>query len=493
MAYKHGTYGELTASKVKGSASTDTVVVYVGTAPINLIRGYETADLVNRPIKIANMVDAQGKVGYSDDWGSFTLCEAFAEHYDNTVENVGPIYIINTLDPTAHRKAEETTLSVAFSAGRGEFSSDKIILDTIAIADKVEGVDFEVSYNYNSGKVVITSLNDGDRLDGDLTVTYYEVDTTKVTKDAIIGQAGKDGSYSGLAAISLLYQTENVVANIVAAPGWSDIPEVYTAMISAASKINGHWDAIVVADIPLTDTEDGTVDTIEKALDWKAKNGYTSEFSKVCWPMVTDGTGRKFHLSTVTAATMQRVDADHGGVPFESPSNKAIMATGQYFGDSSNNKGYDQNTANDLNEKGVTTAVYWGGQWVLWGPHTAAYTYGGSMDTRSVFDVSIRMLLHITNGFQLRNGVRIDTPMSINERDAIVNSEQEILDSYAGMGALIGQPTVMFVESENPTSNLINGDFVWNISATPTAPFKSGTARVTYTDDGFEAYFGGEE
>ena len=61
MAYKHGTYGELTASKVKGTASADTVVVYVGTAPVNLVRGVETSELVNKPIKILNMIDAQGK------------------------------------------------------------------------------------------------------------------------------------------------------------------------------------------------------------------------------------------------------------------------------------------------------------------------------------------------------------------------------------------------------------------------------------------------
>ena len=276
MAYKHGTYGELTASKVKGSTSTDTVVVYVGTAPINLIRGYDAAGLANRPIKISNMIDAQSKVGYSEDWNAFSLCEAFAEHYDNTVGNVGPIYIINTLDPSVHRKEAETTISVAFNAGRGEFASDKIILDTIAIAEKVEGVDFEISYNYNSGKVVITSLDDTDRLSGDVTITYHEVDPSKVAAADIIGQKSADGVYSGLAALSLLYQKENVVANIVAAPGWSHIPEVYTAMIGAASKINGHWDAFVVADIPLTDdaeAENTAVDTIEKALAWKTKHG----------------------------------------------------------------------------------------------------------------------------------------------------------------------------------------------------------------------------
>jgi len=35
----------------------------------------------------------------------------------------------------------------------------------------------------------------------------------------------------------------------------------------------------------------------------------------------------------------------------------------------------------------------------------------------------------------------------------------------------------------------MNGDFVWDFSATPTPPFKSGTARVCYTDEGFAAFF----
>lgn len=488
--YKHGTYGELTASKVKSAASTDTAVVYVGTAPINLVKGYSVEN-INKPVKISNMLDAQGKIGYSAEWGKFSICEALAAHFDNTIGNVGPIYVINVLNPAAHKKAETSTTTVAFSAGRGEFASSTIILDTIAIADKVEGTDFEVNYDFSSGKVVITSLKGGDTLSGDIAVSYSEVDTDAVTASTIIGSKTNAGAYSGLAAVELLYQKENVVANVIAAPGWSEKPEVYAAMCSTASKINGHWDAFVVADIPLVD-EDAKIDTIETAKTWKSEHGYVSEFSKVCWPMVVDGSGRKFHLSTVAAATMQRVDSEHNGVPFESPSNKAIMATGHYFGEGSSNMGYDQQTANGLNEVGITTAVYWGGQWVLWGPHTAAFTYGGSMDARSIFDSSIRMLMHITNGFQLRNGTTIDEPMNINLRDSIINGEQEILDGYVGMGALIGAPTILFVESENPDGDVVNGDFVWNINATPTAPFKSGTARVTYTDEGFAAFFGGE-
>ena len=489
MAYKHGTYGELRASKVKSSTNSDTVVVYVGTAPVNLVRGYGSAGIINAPIKLSNMVDAQAKIGYAADWDAFTLCEAVSEHFDNAVGNVGPIYVINVLDPATHRKQENTSVSVAFSGGRGEFASSTIILDTIAIQDKEEGTDYEVAYNYATGKVVITSIG-ATALSGNVSVSFREVDPAAIQSAAIIGSVSAAGVYTGLAAIALLYQRENVVANVIAAPGWSHDPEVYAAMVAAAQKINGHWDAFVVADIPLVDTN--PIDTIAKAIAWKAANGYTSEFSKACWPMVQDGAGHKYHLSTVTAATMQRVDSEHNGIPFESPSNKPIMATGQFFGAAASHMGYDQQTATTLNEKGTTTAVFWGGQWVLWGPHTAAYAYGGDQDARAIFDASIRMLMHITNGFQLRHGVRIDAPMNINERDSIISTEQEILDSYVGIGALLGTPTVEFVEADNPEANLINGDFVWEIEATPTPPFKSGTARVTYTDEGFAAYFGGE-
>ena len=57
------------------------------------------------------------------------------------------------------------------------------------------------------------------------------------------------------------------------------------------------------------------------------------------------------------------------------------------------------------------------------------------------------------------------------------------------MGALIGEPRIEFLAEENPTSQLMQGDFVWNAEATPTPPLKSATIRVAYTDAGFAAYF----
>lgn len=487
MAYKHGAYGEITSSKVTDAKQSDVVAAYIGTAPINLIRGYAEKNLINMPIKVANMSDTQSKLGYSNNWKAFTLCEAFAEHFDNSVGNVGPIYVVNVLDPDTHRTAEKTTKELSFTNKRTEFESSDIILDTFAIADKVEGVDYSLEYNFAKGTVVVKLLKE--EAAAAIQCSYNTVDASKVEEGDIIGQTTADGEYIGLHALKLIYQHHNAVLNLLAAPGWSQIPAVYTAMVSIVQKLNGHWDGFVNADIPLED-DDGAIDTIEKALAWQEAKGYTSEFSKVYWPMIKDGRGRTFHLSTVGQATMLRVDLSHDSVPFESPSNKEIMATAQFFGETAKNKGFDQQTANTLNEKGVTTACFWGGQWVLWGPHTAAYKYNGSMDARAIFDVNIRMLMYITNSFQLDHGTKIDQPMTPQDKDTILNAEKQKLDTLSGIGALIGSPSVAFLETENPESDMMNGDFVWNFNVTNTPPFKSGTARVTYTDEGFAAFFG---
>ena len=55
-------------------AETQSAFVYVGTAPVNLIRGY--AGAVNTPILLRTFDAAKRLVGYSDDWATFTLCEA---------------------------------------------------------------------------------------------------------------------------------------------------------------------------------------------------------------------------------------------------------------------------------------------------------------------------------------------------------------------------------------------------------------------------------
>lgn len=488
--YKHGTYGEFAASIGRAASNAGTVAVYVGTAPVNLIRGYADADVVNAPAYLANWSAVQRLMGYSSAWEKFTLCEAFKTHFKGE-ENVGPIVAINVLDPATHKAAEEVTEQLAFVNGRATIKSDTIILDTLVLADKVEGTDYSLDYDFTKGHVVIDSIG-ASPITGTVAATFSVVDPAQITAEDIIGGVTAAGEYSGLGCVALVYQTLNIIPNLLAAPGWSHDKAVYDAMIVAATKINGHWDAFAVADIPLADSDGEAVDTIEKAIAWKSDNGFTSERAKVCWPKVQNGAGEVYHLSTLYVWRQMLVDATHDGVPMESASNKQIPATKQYFGADSKNRGFDQQRGNDLNAEGITTAVFFGGIWVLWGPHTAAFKHGAITDNRVIFDNSIRTMMHITNSFQSEWALTIDQPMTRAMADTIMNREQEKADALVAMGALIGTPVVIFTEGDNSTDELVQGNFVWSFEGTPTPPFKSGTLKVAYTTDGFDSYLGEE-
>lgn len=499
MPYKHGAYGYLGDSIVQQTVTSATVPVYIGTAPVGLVSGDAP---VNVPVKLESLTDAQTKVGYNSDFGDYTLCEAIAAHFDaHNEDGVGPIYVINVLDPSKHKESTATDVDVTFKSGVATFAAPDAILSTIVVKDSggsttyVEGADYTVEYTYQTtgDHVTITAVSDGDIEDGAAKVTYTAMDPTSVKASDVVGGLTSGGVYSGIASVALVYQNEFAVPNLIAAPGWSDQPAVYQALVDASQSINGHWNAMVVADLPLVDAESQMVDTIEKAVAWKDTNLYDSERSVVCWPMATDAEGRSFHLSTLFVAASQKVDVDNDGVPYESPSNKSVPVIRQYFGANSQNMGFDQQTGNQLNADGITTVVGWAGETVLWGPHTAAYRYDDpTVDARSIFAPSMRMLFHVTNSFQQEWGPEIDSPMTRQLRDRIINREQEKLDGYVTMGALLGEPKVYFLESENPTSELMEGNFVWDITATPTPPLKSATAYVSYTDAGFAAYFGEE-
>ena len=349
--YLYGAYGHIGETVAQSAVQAGTTPVYIGTAPVNLVRGFGEAGIINAPIKITSLVDAQKKIGYSSDWGTFTLCEAVYAHFNNTLGNIGPIYVINVLDPSAgkHRKETATTKTLTFIGGRAEFASDKIILDTLTIAKNdsgnyVEDTDYAVDYNFTKGTVIITSLKDDAQLAGSLTASFSEVDDSEIADSDIIGGVTSSGEYSGLSAIALLYPEQFAVCNLIAAPGWSHSPAVYNAMLTACKKINGHWDAFVVADLPLVDSTAQAVDTITKAIAWKKANAFTGERSKVYWPQAVDNLGNVFHLSTLAVVELMRADFSHNSVPMETCGNKAIPVIKQYFGANANNRGFDQQT-----------------------------------------------------------------------------------------------------------------------------------------------------
>ena len=487
--YKHGTCGEFSPSIGRTVSQSGTVAVYIGTAPVNLVRGYAEAGVINEPVLLTGFSAVQRKTGYAKDWAAFTLCQPFSLHFDSE-ESVGPIVAINVLDPDVHRKDAETVATLTFVNGRATINSSTIILDTLVLLEKQEGVDYSVDYDFVREQVIIQSLGD-EEITGDVDAVFFEVDPSMVKVEDVVGGVTAGGEHSGIGSIGLIYPTLNLIPNLIAAPGWSHDKAVYTAMVKASTKINGHWDAFVCADIPVVDG-DKAVDTIEKAIQWKKDKGYTSERAKVCWPQGIDIDGRVYHLSALWAWRQMLVDETHDGIHMETASNKKVPVVKQFFGPESRNRGFDQIRGNELNESGISTIVFFGGVWVLWGPHTAAFDHWNISDNRVIFDNSIRMMMYQSNSFQKDWALTIDQPMTRAMKDTIQNREQEKADALAAMGALIGTPVVRFDEAENSTDEMIQGNFVWVTESTPTPPFKSGTMKVAYTTAGFESYFGEE-
>jgi len=485
--YKHGAYGELGTSVAQSAQQSETVLVYAGTAPVNLIKGYKERKLTNYPVKLVDWGNSQRTAGYSENWEAYTLCEAMAAHFDNKLGNIGPIYVINVLDPDIHRKAEQTKQSVTFTNGRAEFVSDTIILDTLLLADLVKDVDYSIDYNFTKNSVIISSLKDDEPIAGTKEAAFYEVDPQKIGEADIIGGITSEGEYSGLSVLDLFYQETNQVPDLILAPRYSELPKVYNAMVRAAQAINGHWQDFVLADLPIEDAN-GAVDTIEKAKAWKKSKAYNSERAKSFWPQsIDDATGRIYHNSTLAAVEFLRADSEHDGIPMQTCSNKAVPITRQYFGKNSKNRGFDQQTANGLNQVGISTTVFWDGKMVLWGGHTDAYLHGMDVDPRTIFDTYMRTLFYCINNFQKRQGKTIDKPFNVQKKDSILNLEQARLDTLVGKGALLDGAKIMFLASENSTTDMMNGDFMFDIPVTTTPQAKSLTARVYYTDKGLRS------
>lgn len=490
--YIHGTYGELKAPSTN-SAASKSVVVYVGTAPIHKIPGGKTraSELVNTPLKITGLTSARNLLGYSEEAPfTYTLCEVIETHFHNSIENIGPVYVVNVFNPFATGNQEAATAKeFAVVKKIVQFTLGDLIFDEITVGDLTAGTDYKISYDSSSDQVTIKMLSETAAALTKVSIGGKVAKPSVITATDIIGDIDENGAKSGLKVLQDIYRMYDEIVNIIAAPGWSETPAVYEAMIETATKLNGHWDAFVNADLPA-----GSIATIEDAIDWKKEKGYDYGISKVYWPLAKRKDGKIFHLSTLASAQMLKQDLENGGVPFVSVSNKIVDAADQTGG--TNFHGFDIEDGNILNAQGITTLVKWGGDFRLWGPHTAAYCYEDEQedkqDPRYQFDTAIRTLLHITNAFQADNFVDIDRPMTPALKDQILQREQAKLDALVCMGALVGDNKIAFSE-ENTSDGVMAGDFIWDINTTTNVPFKSGTVKVGWTADGLSTLLGGAE
>ncbi|MBQ8708517.1 MAG: hypothetical protein IJ523_10560 [Succinivibrionaceae bacterium] len=486
--YLHGAYGQQQAVGSRIATESQQAIVLVGTAPVNTIAG--GAANVNVPVLVNDISEARRAFGYSDAWEKYTLCEAM--HVFLELNGVGPLVMINVLDPATHKKAQKGSKSLTPANGRVTITNaGDIVLDSVVVKSgettKTKDTDYTISYNYLKKTIVIAELTSGALGTTALTITYDEIDASAVTSAAVIGATDGNGLNTGLYAIKNVYQLTGMIPSYLMAPGWSEIPAVHAVMAQVSIKINNHWDAWMFTDLPITDN--GTALTLDTAATWKNANNYNKNNETVSFPMFVGTDGKYYHASVIRAANFLDLLAENDGIPYHTASNTdASIIANLWLGASSAGRVYDDTLINEkLVKNGICSAAFVGGRWAIWGAHAASYDQENG-DTINVSETNVMMLYYISNDFQHRRVRDVDKPLSANDIQAIVAEEQTRLDALVKIGALTYANAFLNTDAI-ARSDMYNGDYMFTFDVTTTPLAKSLTALVNWVDDGFATYF----
>lgn len=455
MAEFHGVKASEVFNSKAAAKQTNTLPVYFGTAPINLIDNPAWA--VNKVILANSFEDFKAKLGYSDNWESFTLCEAAYAHF---VENEqSPIAFINVLDTSD----TETTAPAAatFINGLHTINKEGVLKEFVTVADGsttfVLGSDYTLTFD-DAGKIVIAIINGGAIQSGtnSLQVGYKSLKPSAVTSSRIIGGSdASTGARTGMELIEDVFLETSFVPNLLVAPGWSDDPVVAAVMVAKAKDINGLFESHAVTDL----------DASQKYVDiakWKEDNGYTSHLQTNTYPKLTNK-GRIYRSSTLVTAAMVATDQKNEGVPVQTPSNQPITADSMVYSDGTTVQiPYDQ--ANILNANGIVTAIRWQDGFKAWGNRTGAYPE--FTDAQRTFIPIRRMFSYIKNNLVLRHWQKVDNPLNLRLIESIADDANIWINGLVGAGYLLGG-RVEFRASDNPADQLGNGKMIYRVFITP--------------------------
>ena len=480
MAYQHGVYVSETATSIVPAVNTTAgLPVVFGTAPLHLASDPAAA---NKPVLCYTYAEAVEQLGYSKDWESYTLCEVIYSQF--ALYGYSPVVFVNVLDPDTHKESVENE-ELTVTSGVATIDAP-VVLSTLKVMSAADGdaltADTDYTAAYDDDEVLnITVLDDGALADAStIYVTYDKLDPAAVTTDDIIGGVDSETAANlGLETLDDVFTNFGLVPGIVLAPGWSDKPAVCAVMQTKASSINSHFKAVVLADVP---TDEVTKYTDVSA--WKSDNGYTGEDLAVCWPMATMD-GDKYHLSTHLLGALSSVDAANDDIPFESPSNKTANVDGLCLADGAEiSLGLDQ--ANYLNGQGVITAINFMGGWKIWGNRTGCYP--DNTDVKDSFLCVRRMFNWHASTFIQTYWAKVDKPINKRLIQTVIDSENIRLNGLVAQGALLGG-RVEFLESENSTTNLLDGIITFHTYLTPPVPARVIENTIEYDPSYFSELF----
>ena len=478
---KYGVSAQLVKSIATTPVSTNTVVIFIGAS---------ASGTLNKPYLITSMSDYAARLGGAPGDG-YNLSEAAVAAF--SMAGISQVYMI----PVSHDMdfdaedylgdaAEETGVYAVISLLRENPSTvnilcapgiedGSVIAALLTVAKKADG--HWDSFVYVDCAIPSDAVSNGVFFDPD-EVTKNVNDERAVQ---CLGKVKTTGDYwVSLAAVRACLQAASDAGYGVPArsggnlaiPGavaWGDnyALEEITCTCAAGGESDGYKPKFTLTQTGYT-TYSGQLRcgcTISSSSEGypKTVSGFVTFSNGV--GVLTDGPS----LENVTSPSFSAVFAELWGMGVVSISE--AMAT-------------------QLSADGVCAVInYGGGNWHTWGDHTAAFSAGSVSDERARYDSNIRLLLMLTNRFQLKYRFDIDNPMTLTVRNDIIQEENDYLAYLKSIGALIGEASCSFKADDNPSDNIAQGQFVWSIEATNTPPMKYAQLNVAFSQAGYSVYY----
>ncbi len=445
MNYKHGIYGYENPSPTIPAEKSATVVVVIGTAPVNLV---EDAP-VNVPIEVTNFPEASAKFGFSEEFDNYSLCASMELAFN--IFKIAPMVFINVLDKLKH-KSDVTGISldvvnkVVVSNVTGILKESVVVKNEVGDTTYMKDTDYSLAFN-SDGKLEITLIVGGAAESAaKVTLDYSVLDVTKVTDEDIIGAYDAvTNQYTGLHLINQIYPRLSLVPGIVIAPGYSQKPAVARKMEELARGIHDCFNATVLLDC------DATIHDHTKVGAWKEANGYAGKGSFLLWPKVKCN-GVNYWFSQFEASALQLLDFTSDYIPYQSPSNKKVPIEATVLSDGSEVY-LERSQGNLLNAAGIVTAVNMSG-WRLWGNETCAYP--GTEDPKDRYIMTRRIFDFIGNQFVLKFIEKVDDPTNKRLIEAVVDTFNMYLNGLQSAG-MITKGKITFDYASATPQNLIEG------------------------------------
>ena len=302
-----------------------------------------------------------------------------------------------------------------------------------------------------------------------------------VDSDAITGTASAE---TGVYAISKIYPKLGLVPSIVIPTVYEDNADVITALNSATSKINGHFDSMF--SFGVTEASNQVSNGIAQPTNINKTANH--ERGIACWPHVITASNDVIPANVYIACLMARADSEYNNIPMRTQGNlNASEISGIVLASSPTTKiNLSEASATTLADKGITSFINVGaGRFYSWGDSTSALTATGISDERGRFTSTMRILLALGNRFQQVWRNEIDSPMTLSLRNDILNEEQNYLDYLKSQGALIGYPKCEFRPDDNTIETIQSGRFYFTSILTATAPARYIDLKIAFTSEGY--------